>query len=1379
MEQCMLKKDEFIRFILEGQAVSEKTEKKSHQHEVAAGDLMDFGFEVPDSAASPQGETDTSFAQRLLEASAFGKPDYVQTTNLIRSTDSVARHLPQRAAYWPKTPSRPYQTLLFEADLRHRDLLAIPAFKSRKVRHLDMVEDALARMVSEALDGFQRGGDGVTADVRKGRKDETLCIVSIKDERELEPVRLVCFGTVNAKSGGLETFHLTERTRLWEPQMAKDHLGLLYERQFKKLGSVTWQEAFTTSEERKQAEKLLEVCSKTSPQKKEIEEHVITLLDTIAKGFGLRCKAGQSRRLQAFELPSDHDIGIDPEEMAQKHGGKNPFGGVTLRDEKSRLLGYIVYPLKKKEDAAELRSFLERNNRFHNVLVVFPDGEETTLELWQGTEQLTGKLRKGQGFRDAAEVVSLLSRFFVVSKAKVRNPKELAEELAYRARYLRRLALRELEAEKDDGPLRSLYKNFKQTLIHDQQEGEFADAFAQTLTYSLLTARWIGNDRLAETSERFTRQNAIKYLPPTGHFLGELFKTVLSVKLDEQRGRLLWLVDDIADLLDRVDVTFVFGLGDKDSDQATDPVIHFYEPFLAAYDSELRSKRGVFYTPQPVVSYIVRSVHELLQTEFGLADGLADTTTWGEMLQKHPNLKLPPLTDEPGEKRTISPDEPFVQILDPATGTATFLVEVIEVIHCTLSAKWQQQGFDDAQLHAAWNDYVPQRLLPRLHGFELMMAPYAVAHMKIGLKLAETGYRFGATERARIYLTNALEPWVKQLPLIGFNALANEAVAVNDIKRSKRFTVVIGNPPYSNFGQLNRNPFILGLLADYKRGLNERKINLDDDFIKFVRFAQWCVSTTQLGVFGFITNNIYLDGATHRQMRRCLTETYGKLRVIDLHGDGRKQQKGLGGIQDENVFDIIQGVAISLFTKSPGAQTPATLIETKDIIGPRSSLTAGKYEWLIGHSASTTDWAKVKISLPNHFFVKKELAFGEEYLSAPSINEVLSIMWSGIQTKRDSLTVEWSAEDAWEKVSRIVRMKPSELLHAFELPEDGRDWKADLAIQDLKQSGPDKKHIVEFAYRPLDTRFIYYTGNSKGWIAYPRNEASGHLLNTPNVALIVKRSRMINVDYFCHICVVDNPPDINYLADQTYFMPLYSAVDANDSLFGKTKQKPEADETRFHNVSPKVVGQLCDALNIPFVEDGSGELNGTFGPMDIFHYAYAVFHSPGYRNRYAEFLKIDFPRLPLTGSLKLFRALSKLGGELTALHLLESQKLGQLPASYIGTNNPEIVRIGWSDNTVWLDAPAAKKGQPQRPGSTGFREVPEAVWNFHIGGYQVCHKWLKDRKGRILSDDDIFHYQKIIVALSETIRLMAEIDKVIDEHGGWPGAFAIGKGGTA
>lgn len=720
----MLTKDDFIRHIL-----GETPRTKSRTKKEDTGHIE--GFDFADDAPESEVTEDTRFVTPLLQA-GFGDGQGIPRATVIRSSDAVARYIPDEVRYWPKTPTRPHHTLLIEANLTHRELLAIPAFRSRQLAHLDIAEDAVARLVAEALEGFQRGAEGLDASALKGQKHETLCVVSIIDEREGHAGRLACFGTFNAKTEGLETFFLTEHTRTWDRADARERLGLIYERQFKRLGETSWQEAFTTTDERKQAEKLLEVCTKKNVAEKDVQESILDLLDTIARGFGLRKKADAERRLRAFPLPGEHDIGIDSEEREKEHGGTNPFSGVTLRDDHSRLLGYIIYPLKAESDAEKLRQHLERHNRFHNVLVVYPVANQASIELWQGREQLTGKLRRGQGHKDAADVVNLLSRFFVVSKAKVRNPAELAQELAYRARYLRRLALKQLEDEPEKGPLRNLYNAFKVALVHDQKEDEFADAFAQTITYGLLTARWLGNDQLAATGDRFTRQSALKYLPAASPFLNDLFKSALSVKIDEQRGRLLWLVHDITDLLDRIDVTYVFGAGDKGSDAATDPVIHFYEPFLAAYDKDLKNKRGVFFTPRPVVSYIVRSVHEMLKKEFGLEDGLASTDTWGDVSKRINGLRLPT-----GTKTS----DPFVCILDPATGTGTFLYECIEVIERTMKGRWcgelGAESWNDERVLSRWREYVAAGLLPRMYGYELMMASYAVAHLKLSFKFAE------------------------------------------------------------------------------------------------------------------------------------------------------------------------------------------------------------------------------------------------------------------------------------------------------------------------------------------------------------------------------------------------------------------------------------------------------------------------------------------------------------------------------------------------------------------------------------------------------------------------------------------------------------------
>jgi predicted helicase len=790
-------------------------------------------------------------------------------------------------------------------------------------------------------------------------------------------------------------------------------------------------------------------------------------------------------------------------------------------------------------------------------------------------------------------------------------------------------------------------------------------------------------------------------------------------------------------------------------------VTHFYELFLHEYDRKLKVQRGVFYTPQPVVSYIVRSVHELLQTEFGLAEGLAETTTWGEMLKKHPGLRLPPLTNEPGEERTISPDEPFVQILDPATGTATFLVEAIDVIHRTLVAKWKRERLTDADQRAAWNDYVPRHLLPRLHAFELMMAPYAIAHMKVGLKLAETGYRFGTEERARIYLTNALEPWVKQLPLIGVDALAHEAAAVNEIKRHKRFTVVIGNPPYARDSR-NRSTFIEKLMDRYKAAVrDERNLQpLGDDCIKFICLGHASVENSGAGVLSYISNNKYLSGATiHRGIREELAKTFDSIQITNLHGD-------VGHPTDRNVFAIREGVTIATFARRLESAS-ARSVRYREVFGAAEMKCAALLA-----PQTLSSWTALPIVPPQFFFIPTSSEHASDLDSAISVAEMFGngsttdkgTRWgNGVKTNRDDLLIADTRRELTARFAAFedATLSDAELADRFALT-DGPYWETARERQKVL-NGEWRTKVLPYCYRPFSNRWILYLTNL---MEIGRGGASKHVMKHmmhPNLGLVTHRTASKQLDY-THFFAVNALIDVRTFPDREgvpYLFPLYVYPDGSSQATLAGMQ----DERR-PNLSRTFLSRLSNALRLP----PSGNLGLPHGltPEDIFHYAYAVFHSPGYRSRYAEFLKIDFPRLPLTGNLELFRALARLGGELTALHLLESTKLAQPITAFIGGpkngHGPEVETISWSRSTVWVD-----KAQ-----TTGFQGVREDVWNFHIGGYQVCEKWLKDRKGRTLSKDDIAHYQKIVVALAETIRLMKEIDEVIERHGGWPGGFEQG-----
>ena len=944
----------------------------------------------------------------------------------------------------------------------------------------------------------------------------------------------------------------------------------------------------------------------------------------------------------------------------------------------------------------------------------------------------------------------------------IRTAKELAEALADLAIRIRDAAKTVMKAESEKGKFRTLHKAFKESLIHDLEPDDFADTYAQTITYGLLTAAISRTDMSAGSKgTAVIVENVADMVPITNPFLKEILQEFLLAggrkgKLDfDELG-----VQDVAELLRGDDTDLPAVIRDfGNQTRGEDPVIHFYEHFLAAYDKAQKKQRGVFYTPQPVVSYIVRSVHELLQTEFGLADGLADITTWGEMLKKHPSLKLPPLTDEPGEKRTISKDEPFVQILDPATGTATFLVEVIDLIHRTLAAKWKQQRLTDAQQRAAWNDYVPQHLLPRLHAFELMMAPYAIAHMKIGLKLAETGYRFGTEERARIYLTNALEPWVKQLPLIGFDALAHEAAAVNEIKRHKRFTVVIGNPPYSGISW-NMTEAAQQLVDRYRfvngEPLGERKLWLQNDYVKFLGFAHRLILKTGVGCLGYITDNSYLEGPTFRGVRSNFLQDFSSLQVLNLHGSAKKMNTAAGAEADQNVFDITQAVAVIHGVRLSGGNQGRFC--AANLVGTRQS----KYDRLSMQSVASVGWSKLTPAPPFFRFVETNRDGEAEFNGYFSIKAVFPLQSVGIQTSRDDLAIDFTRQELAAKIRDFAspKAKDAEIRERYfpgkkvgdYAAGDTRGWSLSAARKELLKVKNLDAEIVGIHYRPFDFRFVF---NSTLLVDWPRPEVSEQMLSGKNIGLCLLR-RTENARDYDYFSVTRNTISNHQvsLKDGTYLLPLYlESVGSRQGLFSSESHKRP-------NLSPSFLKAVAAALQLP--QKGAHGLPVGLTPEDIFHYAYAVFHSPGYRSRFAEFLKIDFPRLPLTGNLELFRALARLGGELTALHLLESPKLAQAITEFIGGRNPEVEKVSWSKDTVWID----------KAHTIGFKGVREDVWNFHIGGYQVCEKWLKDRKARKLSKEDIAHYQKVIVALSESIRLMKEIDEAIEKHGGWPGAFA-------
>lgn len=965
------------------------------------------------------------------------------------------------------------------------------------------------------------------------------------------------------------------------------------------------------------------------------------------------------------------------------------------------------------------------------------DNRDTPLHLDDVADTLHQRLAWPEDDKNAKHWREQWRSAFTLRHLEViTTSKDLAVRLAELARAIHDRIRTVLAIETEKGPVTKLMKAFQEALIHDLSADEFSDMYAQTIAYGLLSAR-------VANPEHDTADAVATHIPVTNPFLKELMETFLHLGGRKRKARGGNGIDfdelgvsEVVELLDAANMEAVVrDFGDRNRDE--DPVIHFYELFLKEYDAKKRMQRGVFYTPQPVVSYIVRSVHELLQTEFGLEDGLASTVTWGEMAAKHAGLKIPD---------GVSPADPFVVILDPATGTATFLVEAIDVIYRTVTAKWQRQRLTDAQQHAAWNEYVPKYLLPRLHGFELMMAPYAIAHMKIGLKLYETRYRFGSEERARIYLTNALEPASDDKKQREFEqwapALAHEARAVNAIKRNQRFTVVIGNPPYANFGQLNKIAFILDLLEDYKRGLGEKKLNLDDDYLKFLRLAQYTLACSGAGILGMITNSSFLDGLVHRKMRESLLAQFTDGWIGDLHGNSRRGDTASDGSSDENVFDIQQGVAISVWIKCDSKENHR--IRYCEQRGSRES----KYGFLGAHAVLSSGMNELEPRSPEFFFIPQNVSRRGEYEIGIPLREVFSVIGSGLNTDRDDLCIDFDKAHLSGRMQKVFSGRvDADFIEAFSFrPSSSYD-----PVALAKRQTFDPKALRICIYRPFDLRHIYY---KVGFTSRPVFEVQGHMLR-PNMGLLVCRQ---SKEPFAVLATRNiSTHKIVAVYDRTSLAPLW--LYHNDHGGQRTALKGvDAGTPSFTPIFAKA---LADRLQLRRTEHGLPE---GITPEVIFHYVYAVFHSPGYRSRYGEFLKVDFPRLPLTGNLELFRALARLGGELVALHLLESPRLDRPITTYTGPANPEVEKITYARDTVWLDKEQTR----------GFRGVPEAVWDFHIGGYRVCEKWLKDRKGRTLSKGDIAHYHKVVVALGETIRLMQEIDEVIEAHGGWPGAFSAG-----
>ena len=872
----------------------------------------------------------------------------------------------------------------------------------------------------------------------------------------------------------------------------------------------------------------------------------------------------------------------------------------------------------------------------------------------------------------------LLDKFFSFLLPRVYNAKTLAIELAKRTSFLKDEVIAEElkeEEQKTNSFILGFYEAFKKFLIGGLSKEEFADLYSQTITYGLFAAR-------TRTKDGFNRKLAYDSIPHTIGILRDVFK---FISLEDLPQQMEWIIDDIAEVLAVTDVKKILHKYFHEG-KGKDPIVHFYETFLAEYDPQKRKKSGVYYTPEPVVSYIVRSLHHILKECFNKPDGFANES---------------------------------VTVLDPAAGTLTFLANAAKLAVKEFVSKYGEGGKED---------FIKEHVLKNFYAFELMMAPYAVGHLKMSFLLEELGYKLKKDDRFKLYLTNTLEmEELAQTELPGMASLSEESHLAGEIKKEQPILAIIGNPPYS-VSSANKSDFINKEMELYKEDVRDEKNiqPLSDDYIKFIRFAHWKIDDTGQGIIGMITNNSYLSGLIHRGIRKKLLESFDEIYILNLHGSSRIGEKTPEDGKDENVFDIQQGVSIAIYIKHYKSSKKKKVYYA-DCWGLRDK----KYEYLLKNNINTTNWQELKPIAPYYFFIPKVFDLRSEYEKFWNLLEIFKKFSFGITTSRDSFVVGFTKEENIQKLGVFTGNLPDEIVKdALKLKDTGT-WKLSKARQNVKG-----KNLIEnispYAYRPFDSRSICYESSL---IERDRKDIMRHILNKDNIGLNL--TRKLRDPIWRHVYVTFFITDKTLLSsrDNSYFFPLYlfSFSDKKD-LFSNSKTTGK----RQANINPLLFTTLSNIYKKEIL------------PEEILYYIYAILYSNTYRKKFNEFLNIDFPRIPFAKDYKFFCKMAEYGKRLINFHLLKSKELIPPVAKLQGKgdNKVEILRYDKKEKGIYFNQ------------SQYFEGITKEIWEYQIGGYQVCDKWLKDRRGRILILGDIKHYCKFATSIKKTIETQKEIDKL-------------------
>lgn len=1077
--------------------------------------------------------------------------------------------------------------------------------------------------------------------------------------------------------------------------------------------------------------------------KKLLEQYLKNLTETLKRGDAreesfYKYLDDMIKQFAEFQRIKNIEVTILPK---RTEAGNPDF---RIWDGKNHITGYI----EAKDPSVTNLDYVEETKQLERYLSTFPNVILTNFyefRLYRDNRRIAQvmiarpivakKLQTTPPLENIEKFKELFDLFFSFSLPKVQTARSLAIELARRTRFLRDEVI-SVEMEENDSKghkqIMGFYEAFNKYLIATLTEKQFADLYAQTITYGLFAAR-------TRAEGEFNRKLAFDFIPHTIGILRDVFR---FISLEDQPKSLQIIVEDIVEILNAADTEKILREYHR-AGKGRDPIIHFYETFLATYDPEVRERRGVYYTPEPVVGYIVRSIHSLLKSHFNLADGLASEE---------------------------------VKLLDPAGGTLTFPAEAIRLAADEFTKKYGSGG-----LHR----WISKHILADFYSFELMMAPYAIGHLKISLIFNELGYKMADDERFKLYLTNTLEmEEIKQIAIPGLSSLSEESYMAGKVKKEQPVLVILGNPPYSGFSEnpsitksnvnkgakyisdyfwneqenrvepvfstakkdmtISQRTFIGSKLMDYYyvdgQPLGEKNPKwLQNDYVKFLRYSQWKIQQSGQGIVGMITDNSYLDSPTFRGMRQSLIKTFDEIYLIDLHGNSNKKETAPYGGKDENVFDIRQGVAIALFVKNLHPKIPQVF--HIDLYGVRDE----KYRWLETNEFDKNKYSRIQPQSPYYFLVKKNTEKIQRYLDWRKISEIFMVNNVGIVTARDKLAIKWSEHEMWNTILNFVKLEPELARQAYDLGKDARDWKVEFAQKDLLDSGPQKSNIQPILYRPFDGRYTYYTGKSRGFQCMPRPEVMGHMLKE-NIGIIVPKRVETQMPWqhcFCGQSLIDHVAVSLKTID--YVFPLYLyPKDRKENTKRDTTIMMIFEPQETYGKKPNITPEIYKTLNSIYKKKPS--------PEEILCYIYGVLYCNIYRETYAEFLKIDFPRVPFTADYSCFKKIGELGQKLVDFHLLKIPALGSPVAKYQGHGpNDKIEKITYDkvEQRIYINK------------DKYFENITPEVWSYQIGGYQVLQKYLKDRTGRNM--DDAPRYCRIVTALSKTIEIQKQIDLVYPE----------------